>query len=283
METAPPPHAGFRFYKGHGLGNDYLVVDAGEGWAVTPEAVRRICHRTLGVGGDGIVWVDAGGPPFRLRMFNPDGSEFERSGNGLRVLASWLHATRRVGSEPFPVEVGGDRVEMQVLDARAGHYDVVVEMGSCRAAPEERLRVGEGELSLVRASVGNPHAVVWGDPSPWHASPTLEALYEIGPRLAVHPSFPAGTNVQLARVESEGVIRALVWERGVGHTSASGTSACGVAVAAVATGRTPPGEIEVLMEGGTLKVQVSPALEARLRGPVQAVMTGEVFPGVVTG
>jgi diaminopimelate epimerase len=281
MAPAPSPTAGFHFYKAHGLGNDYLVVEEGPEWSLTPDAVRSICHRTLGVGADGIVWVAAGGPPFQLRMFNPDGSEFERSGNGLRVLASSLHTAGRVAGEPFTVEVGGDRVEMQVLDVREGRFDVVVEMGRCTADPPEELALDDGTLALVRVSVGNPHAVVWGDPTPWERSPDLDVLHRVGPALTGHPSFPGGTNVQLARVEGERAIRALVWERGVGHTSSSGTSACAVAVAAVRTGRVAPGEIEVRMEGGALQVQVSPELEVRLRGPVESVMSGEVSPGVV--
>ena len=137
------------------------------------------------------------------------------------------------------------------------------------------------EVELVRVRVGNPHAVVWGDPMPWEGEPGLNDLLKIGPGLAIHPLFPEGTNVQLANVEAPGRIRALVWERGVGHTSASGTSACAVAVAAVSTGRTPPGEIEVVMEGGTLHVGVDTELNVTLRGPVEAVMTGSFGPGLV--
>jgi diaminopimelate epimerase len=99
--------------------------------------------------------------------------------------------------------------------------------------------------------------------------------------VATHPGFAAGTNVQLAVVEDATRLRALVWERGVGRTSASGTSACAVAVAAVTSGRIPPGEIEVVMEGGTLRVTVTPEREVRLRGPVEAVMTGRLEPGLV--
>ena len=277
---APPPRAGFAFYKGHGLGNDYLVVDEGDGWALTPEAVQRVCHRTRGAGGDGIVWVAAGGPPFHLRMFNPDGSEFERSGNGLRVTASHLHARRRVGLEPFVVHVGGDEVRMHVLEAEGGRFDVRVEMGPATALPEERLAAGELEAELVRVSVGNPHAVVWGDPMPWDPEPTHDDLLRLGPALAIHPAFPQGTNVQLARVLSPERVEALVWERGVGHTSASGTSACAVAVAAVSTGRIPAGEVEVVMEGGSLHVGVTRALEVTLRGPVEAVMEGTLREGL---
>lgn len=290
MDSAPPPLAGTRFYKAHGLGNDYLVVDQGTAWALTPEAIRAVCHRTLGAGADGIVWVASGEAPFQLRMFNPDGSEFERSGNGLRVLASFLHATGRVAGDPFPVVVGGDRVELHVLAAEGGRYDVVAEMGEAVVREEEVLAVeGAGELRLVRVSVGNPHAVVWGNPGPWSAGPGLAALERIGPRLTGHPAFPGGTNVQLARVEDgpregeSGRIRALVWERGVGRTASSGTSACAVAASAVATGRVPAGEIRVEMEGGDFLVTVSPVGKVRLRGPVETVMTGELAPGLVTG
>lgn len=278
-----PPRAGHGFFKGHGLGNDYLVVDEGRAWSLDSDAVRRICDRHRGVGADGIVWVESGGPPFRLRMFNPDGSEFERSGNGLRVAAAYLHREGRVGDEAFPVEIAGDEVWMQVLGVRGDSYDVVVDMGTVVVSAGGPLELPRGPLDLVRVSVGNPHAVVWGAPEGWGTSPGLETLAEIGAALATHPAFPGGTNVQLAWVESEARIGALVWERGVGHTSASGTSACAVASAAVVTGRVPPGEIEVVMEGGVLAVDVQPSLAVRLRGPVEAVMRGEVAAAVVTG
>ncbi|HET9948797.1 MAG TPA: hypothetical protein VFQ22_07735, partial [Longimicrobiales bacterium] len=103
-----PPRLSASFYKAHGLGNDYLVFEEGDAWRASPAAVRAVCHRHTGVGGDGIVALLAGrsGEAFRLRMFNPDGSEFERSGNGLRVLAAYLAGRLRVRS-PYRVEVGG--------------------------------------------------------------------------------------------------------------------------------------------------------------------------------
>jgi len=124
---------------------------------------------------------------------------------------------------------------------------------------------------IQTVSVGNPHAVVFSE------APSAEALQLLGPRIATHPAFAQGTNVQLAwPVAGERAVDALVWERGVGHTLASGTSACAVAVAAVHTGRLTPGEVEVRMEGGTLRVSVSKSLEVVLRGPVQEVSTGEL-------
>ncbi len=289
------PGVGRAFYKGHGLGNDYLVVDEGTAWRATSAAVPQVCHRWEGVGADGIVVVLRGsGTPVRLRMFNPDGSEFERSGNGLRIVASYLFRTGRVGSEPFEVEVGGDRIRMQVHGADGrGEYDVSVDMGRARLGPEAveadaEVDVGDGRLLLTDVggllgtlvSVGNPHCVVFGEGEPWRAL-EREALDRLGPALTAHPAFARGVNVQLARILATDRIEFLVWERGVGHTTASGTSACAVAVAAVASGRLPPGEKTLVMEGGTLRVRVGADLDVVLRGPVRAVCDGELDAGFV--
>jgi diaminopimelate epimerase len=176
---------------------------------------------------------------------------------------------------------------MEVHDTTAvGVYDVSVEMGRASVDPEDvalaagaldgsKLDVpGTGPVAVQTVSVGNPHVVVFTD------DPTLAALRQLGPSLATHPAFAHGTNVQLARpVRGERAVEALVWERGVGHTLASGTSACAVAVASVHSGRVAPGEVEVRMEGGTLRVTVSETLEVVLRGPVQEICTGELTDG----
>ncbi len=287
------PVAGRAFYKGHGLGNDYLVVEEGTAWRVTSAATARVCHRWEGVGSDGIVVLQRGSsPPFRLRMFNPDGSEFERSGNGLRIVASHLFRTGRVAADPFEVEVGGDRIRMQVHGADGrGEYDISVEMGQARrgavaveAAPE--VVPAEGVLQLDEVgrligeliSVGNPHCVVFGEDEPWRSLERVD-LDRLGPALTAHPAFARGVNVQLARILAADRIEFLVWERGVGHTAASGTSACAVAVAAVASGRLSPGDKTLVMEGGTLRVKVDAELGVVLRGPVRAVCDGELDAG----
>jgi diaminopimelate epimerase len=216
-------------------------------------------------------------------MFNPDGSEFERSGNGLRVLGAYLFTKGSVAlGRPFPVEVGGDRVEMVILaQDEEGMLDVAVDMGRVRfgvAAIGGRAEAfgagttleapGEGAISVQPVSVGNPHCVVFRD----HLD---EAEFvRLGPWLASHAAIPMGTNVQFARVLDGGGIEILIWERGVGRTSSSGTSACAVASAAVQSGLLPPGRIPVLMEGGSFYITVSPAMEVRLQGPVQTIMEG---------
>lgn len=276
------PRAGASWFKAHGLGNDYLVFRGGDAWTMTPEAVARVCDRWRGVGGDGIVLeLPPDGPAHRLRMFNPDGSEFERSGNGLRVFGAALATAGRVGHAPFEVEVGGGRVTMQLHGVRPGGVlDLSVEMG--RASVDDvRARASlpllDGStVQVVPVRVGNPHCVVFTDDL------SEPALFRLGPALATHPAFPGGTNVQLARVEGfphERRLRIAIWERGVGRTSASGTSSCAVAVAAVHQGRLPPGEVEVVMDGGTLRVTVTPELDVILRGPVEEVSRGVLTQG----
>ena len=284
--TADRPRAGAGFFKGHGLGNDYLVFPFGDRWAASPEAVRAICDRWRGVGADGVVLHSPPEDrPFRLRMFNPDGSEFERSGNGLRVFAAYAASRSWVAGEGFAVEVGGDRIRMRVEQRLGGGgYEVSVEMGRASLDPadaglapgwEERplAHPSEGKLDCTLVSVGNPHCVVFTD------DPSEAALSRLGPFLTAHEAFPAGVNVQLVRPVSRGCVEIAIWERGVGRTRASGTSSCAAAVAAAGRGVVDHGDVEVRMEGGTLQVSVSPELEVVLRGPVWEVARGRLSDG----
>jgi len=303
------PSLGRRIYRAHGLGNDYLVVAEGDAWRADSEAVKTVCDRREGVGSDGIVVVlspDAG-EPYRLRMFNPDGSEFERSGNGLRVAASWLQRTDRVAvGRSFVAEVGGEAVRMETHGRTSnGSFDVSVAMGRASVGPEACSLVGLDEQALAPdapmgadgwletastgplpvhiVSVGNPHCVVFvgalGDDAGLAACFSEAALHRMGPGLATHRAFAHGSNVQLARVDERGDIDLLIWERGVGPTRASGTSSCAAAVAAVASGRRPPGEVTLRMPGGVLQVHVTDTLDVTLRGPVQEVCEIELTDG----
>jgi diaminopimelate epimerase len=224
-------------------------------------------------------------PPFRLRMFNPDGSEFERSGNGLRVLGAYLfHRGWVAMGEVFPVEVGGDRLGMEIMGRDAGALlQVGVDMGRAGFGLAAVGGAGEGEVSstvlpgprgepldVQPVRVGNPHCVVFRDRLP------EEDLLTLGPFLTRHPAFPNGVNVQLARQTGEREVSILIWERGVGRTTASGTSSCAVASAFVHRGLMSPGRVVVKMEGGDFSVLVSPDGSVRLEGPVQPLMTGEL-------
>lgn len=286
------PRLSSRFFRAHGLGNDYLVFEAGDEWVATPDAVSTVCHRWHGVGSDGIVaLLDPGsrsGEPFPLRMFNPDGSEFERSGNGLRVLGAWLHRSGRVREGAFQVLSGGDRIGMRVHGVSAqGEYDISVRMGRADPSPEAvgldpaRLPAHAVALALQPVSVGNPHAVVFVQDMDPPLTLSDTHLREVGSLLSSHSAFQRGTNVQLVRVERDGHLRIAIWERGVGKTYASGSSSCAAAVAAVHRGRIPAGTVEVEMEGGRMQVTVSAELEVILRGPVREVCEGRLTPGFV--
>ena len=290
MTLSEPDTTGARsaFFKGHGLGNDYLVFEAGDDWVLDPERIVAVCDRWRGPGSDGVVLLlDRTIRPYPLRMFNPDGSEFERSGNGLRILAVYLAREGLVGDEPFDVSVGRDTVQLHVLGPpKRGLYDISVEMGRAGHGAEavgldpealdadRRFDLGAaGSVIVHPVSIGNPHAVVF--PEEWKRG----LIGEIGPIISGHPAFADGTNVQVARVLDGRTLEVRIWERGVGPTSASGTSACAVVAAAVESGRVVPGAFEVRMEGGSMEVTVTAQMEITLRGPVQEVSGGSLTRG----
>ena len=279
------------FAKGHGLGNDYLVIEARHlPGPLGPDAVRRLCDRHRGVGADGILlMVPTARADFGLRIFNPDGSEAEKSGNGLRIFAKYLWDRGHVRREAFTVDTRGGVVEcrLHVEDGRVGF--VTVEMGRATFVPAEvpvtapgpeavevALALDDGRrLTVTAVSVGNPHCVVFVD--------RLDEAEcrRLGPRLESHPAFPQRTNVQFARVSGPEALDILIWERGAGYTLASGSSSCGAAAAAVRTGRCRPGRIAVRMPGGELAVHVRPDWSLRLEGPVEEVCTGTLNPEFV--
>ena len=285
-QWGPRPMLSKRFYKAHGLGNDYLVFEEGSEWIAPPDTVAEICDRNHGVGADGIVVLlgeRLEGLP-QLRMFNPDGSEFERSGNGLRILAAYLYREDRVGDTPFEVTVGGDLIRMTVHDVQDGTYDISVEMGQARVGPDSvglntssldssgRILGPDGSyLNVIPVSIGNPHLVVF---VPEVSNTILESL---GPFLATHSGLSNGANVQLVGPLVGNRLEAAIWERGVGPTSASGTSACAVAVAAIWSKKLDPGVVMIDTIGGSLEVHVNAELEVVLRGPVTEVCTGTLI------
>lgn len=295
------------WFLAHGLGNDYLVFHqaalGAEAWTATPEAIAAVCHRWNGVGSDGIVvrLRDPGGEvsvhPVKSRAFNPDGGEFERSGNGIRVLAASLAFSGEVDSSPFPLVFGTGEVVCQVLAVLpGGRYDVQVDMGRARMdAPSVALDSaaldphgtlpleldGPWSLPFAHVSMGNPHCVVFPHTLSFPGELEGELLEKLGPAITSHPAFTQGVNVQLVEVVGPAHLRIGIWERGVGRTTASGTSACAAAVAAVVQEHVSSGEITVSMEGGDFQIVVTPDLDVQLRGPVQVVSTGRLAPGFI--
>jgi diaminopimelate epimerase len=271
-----------RFHKYQGLGNDYLVLETGRDPAPPSQAlVRRICDRHYGVGSDGILLAGADpGGRISLRIFNPDGSEAEKSGNGLRIFARYLWDVGRVGGTPFEVVTPSGPVRCHVLD---GGAQVAVEMGEAsfdstripvsgppREVVDEAIEVGGERLRFTGVTVGNPHCVI-------HTERATSALAQrLGPLLEHHPQFPNRTNVQFVEVVDRHRIKIEIWERGAGHTLASGTSSCAAAAASVRLGLCDAGGVTVTMPGGDLAIVVSSTFSLHVTGPVAKVAEGSI-------
>jgi len=260
------------FAKYHALGNDYLVVDPAKlGFRLTAKRVRALCDRHTGPGSDGVL---AMAPPrraaFRLRIFNPDGSEAEKSGNGLRIFARALFDLGYTRRTAFDIETAGGLVPVE-LSLRGGRVSAVsAEMGRATVEAAEVLDAGGERVQVVPVSIGNPHCVVFTD--------DLDdaRLARLGPALESHARFPQRTNVQLARVPSRGVVELRIWERGAGATRASGSSACAVAAAAFARGRVDE-RVEARMPGGALELWVRSDGTLRMKGPATPVYRGRLL------
>ncbi|MBI2219492.1 MAG: diaminopimelate epimerase [Candidatus Rokubacteria bacterium] len=272
------------FTKGHGLGNDYLVFrEADLHGPLGTDAVVRICDRNWGVGSDGILLLTGSTrADFGLRIFNPDGSEAEKSGNGLRIFAKYLWDHGFAKHTTFSVETKGGIVECQCHVREDRVHAVTVEMGHATFQAADipvtgmrgevvgaRVALPDGRaLTATAVSVGNPHCVVF-----------VDALDEAetrgtGPVLERHEMFPNRTNVQFARAVSRRQLEIQIWERGAGWTLASGSSSCAAASAAVRNGLCDHGRVTVTMPGGELTIDVRPDWSLKLEGPVEEVYTG---------
>jgi diaminopimelate epimerase len=281
------------FFRGHGLGNDYLVMDPKDlTFKLTPAAIRTICDRNWGLGSDGILsLVPTKKADFGLRIFNPDGSEAEKSGNGLRIFARYLHATRKTTRTAFSVETKGGIVSIRLhLDRHREAADVTVEMGHATFAPDalpctmaveeliqQPIEAGGRSVQFTGVSVGNPHCVLFKQAGESWSRADLLAL---GPALENHPLFPKRTNVQLAVPTGPQEIFILIWERGAGETQASGSSSCAAASAAVRLGLVCS-PVTVTMPGGTLHIEVAADYHLTMKGPVAEVARGTLSPSFV--
>jgi diaminopimelate epimerase len=274
------------FAKYEALGNDYLIVDPTRtDLAVTGEVARRLCDRRRGVGADGVLY----GPFFegdavRLRIFNSDGSECEKSGNGLRMFARYLLEHGHVSADRFVLRtLAGDAVA-RVVDLAAGVFTITMgtftfdserlpALGPPRQLIRERIDAGGEALEVTCVNVGNPHCVIVVDRA------TREQALRLGPAVSGHELFPGRVNVQFASVRDRRNVDVEVWERGSGYTLASGSSACAVACAGHALGLTERA-VTVRMPGGELTVEIAPSGEVLLTGEALAVAEGVLAPAL---
>lgn len=283
------------FFRGHGLGNDYVVMDPRElSFKLSPKNIQLICNRNWGLGSDGILaLVPTKTADFGLRIFNPDGSEAEKSGNGLRIFARYLHATGKTKKNHFTVETKGGLVTIDLhIDRQGDAAAVTVEMGRATFKPaalpctvqadeliQQSIQAAGRSLRFTGVSVGNPHCVLF---KPAGESWSREDLLALGPALENHAIFPKRTNVQLAVPTGPKDIFILIWERGAGETQASGSSSCAAASAAVRLGlvKSP---VTVKMPGGTLNIDVARDFSLTMKGPVAEVARGTLSPSFVRG
>jgi len=270
-----------KFEKYHALGNDYLVYDPPSGdHEFSSEEIIRICHRNFGLGSDGILVgpLQTDKAEFGLRILNPDGSEAEKSGNGLRIFARYLFDQKKVGSSPFTVDTLGGIVTCEVSDDASSisvemgqvsfHSDVIpvsVE-GEEREVLNEEINLNGKTYKYYAGTIGNPHCVV-------PLTDISEALArQLGPELENHRLFPNRTNVQLLQILDRNRIRIEIWERGAGYTLASGSSSSAAGAVARKMGACDQ-EITVEMPGGEIGLVIDDDYNVKMTGPATRVAT----------
>lgn len=271
-----------RFVKYHGLGNDYLVMDPHPlGRELTLDEVRLICHRNYGPGSDGILWgpLPTNQADFGLRIFNPDGSEAEKSGNGLRIFSRYLYDRGLVKNDVFTISTPGGIVRSKVhegaalIDIEMGKVrfggDQIPVTGGPREVINESIRIGDRDFVFCAATIGNPHCVLPLDEI------SAELAKKYGPHLEVEPRFPNRTNVQFLKVLGRNDIQIEIWERGAGYTLASGSSSSAAAAVARKLGLCDE-HITVHMPGGKLAITVHDDFSIEMAGPVTRVCEGTV-------
>jgi diaminopimelate epimerase len=275
-----------RFHKYHALGNDYIVLNPADftDWpAPTTAQTRVICHRNFGAGSDGILWgpLPTQRAQFGLRIFNPDGSEAEKSGNGLRIFSRYLYDQKKVGTKPFTVDTPGGIVEVTI---QPGGQSITIEMGRVSFASEripvagpvrevisEKINILDRAFTYCAATIGNPHCVIL------LPSVTPELAHKYGPILETHANFPKRTNVQFLEVIDRANIRIEIWERGAGYTLASGSSSSASAAVAHKLGLVDR-SVTVHMPGGQIGIEIGDDFAIKMTGPVTRVAEGTLDP-----
>ncbi len=270
-----------KFYKYHALGNDYIVLHPAEFKELTEERICRLCHRNYGLGSDGILYgpTDTEQADFALRIFNPDGSEAEKSGNGLRIFARYLWDKGKVQNNEFTILTLGGKVKARV---HTNGQKVTVDMGQVsfesakipvtgtpREVINEEMEIAGQMLNFTAATIGNPHCVILSNEISEAQTRTLGPLIERDPR------FPNRTNVQFMKVLDRSNIRIEIWERGAGYTLASGSSSSAAAATAHRLSLCDS-NITVHMPGGEIKIVISNNYSVTMTGTVTKIAEGVI-------
>ncbi len=277
------------FYKYHGTGNDFVILDGrAEGPFLPARAIADICNRHTGVGADGVIFAcsPVSGADAAMRIFNADGSEAEMCGNGIRCLAKFLYERLGLRKEGMLIETGAGARTLSLSLSGDGVSGAEVDMGLPELtaqdlpAPHDPSRPGEvtirmddgDELRAFCLSMGNPHCVIFVTDA------AGAPVTRLGPMLEQHRLFPARTNVEFAHIDDLHRMVLRVWERGVGETQACGTGACAAAAAAIHSGRCES-PVQVQLPGGILDIRVDNAGHMLMAGPAVEVFCGELSGG----
>jgi diaminopimelate epimerase len=271
------------FVKSHGLGNDYFVLNEAElSFQLNEKNIQLLCDVHYGIGSDGILLkVPSDKADFGLKIYNPDGSEAEKSGNGLRIFAKYLYDYSHTSGKKFTIETLGGIVTAEVTRETKGiASQVKVDMGkaifdshqipvTCDSPEclDHPLNIVDETYLIDCVSVGNPHCVILRDR-------LVEAeILKHGSEIENHPMFPHRINVQFAKVISRTEVEILIWERGAGYTLASGSSSCAVAAVMVKKGLTDR-VLSLKMPGGTLHIEIDEEWNIRMIGDVREIASG---------
>lgn len=273
-----------RFWKYHGLGNDFVLLENLDGKASKdPDLVRSVCHRRFGVGADGILYLERSSKAdYAMRIMNSDGTEAEMCGNGIRCLAKHIYdfGHKKEGRMTIETLSGVMDISLDVENGKA--VSATVQMGAPRLECKDIPVQGEGrfidrsfdvegrELHGTAVSMGNPHLMIFDELSE-------QEVERLGPVVHAHPLFPRRTNVEFVK-SVDGILDVRVYERGAGWTMACGTGACATAVAAGLLGKVSLGEeVQVRLPGGSLWIKVSKDLSmVTMRGPAALVFEGRM-------
>lgn len=270
------------FSKYHALGNDYLVLDPRNfpDWeSPSVSQIRVICHRNFGVGSDGILWgpIPSQCCDFGLRIFNPDGSEAEKSGNGLRIFSRYLADVGAVNSPSFSIETLGGQVAVTIgpkdrlISVEMGRVsftsDKIPVAGPVREVINESFDINGRTFTFCAATIGNPHCVIILD------SISAKIARAFGPAIESHANFPSKTNVQFLKVLDRKNIQIEIWERGAGYTLASGSSSSASAAVAYRLGLVDE-SVTVHMPGGIINIDIGSDYAIGMTGSVNHVAEG---------
>lgn len=272
------------FVKSHGLGNDYIVMDLKKiNFKLDKKRIKEICHRNYGIGADGILLlVNSKKADFGLKIYNPDGTEAEKSGNGLRIFSKFLYDYEYTKKRNFLIETKGGIVHSEVILKNKKIKDVKVDMGVAsfeskkipvktknKYSINQKIKVKNQSFTYSSVTVGNPHCVIF------LKNTSKDLALKFGRLIEENKLFPKRTNVQFAQIISKNKVKIEIWERGAGYTLASGSSSCGVVSVGYKLGLLSE-KVEVIMPGGKLYIEIDKDYKLIMKGPVEEICNGQL-------